>query len=137
MNEHPIKHMIDEVTGANEHSMWRGRPYDGQPWTNTGERGKTEIKGITFRDLRDAYIRAICQSCYGGDGVEPNRTLYMEAQKGENAVLCENDVYPVYGDLDPMAVLQNLSCEIERLMGIFPNVKDSYDDDPTIKAIKA
>lgn len=112
-----LEHIIDEATGANDHSMWRGRPYEGQSWTDSGERGKQEIKGVTFRDLRDCYIRAWCMSA-----AHLNETLYDEALKGEQACLCANDVYGLEGSIDPMAILQNLSCEIERLMGIFPNV---------------
>lgn len=38
-------------------------------------------------------------------------------------MLCENDLYGWdWNQLDPMAVFQNFSCEVERIMGIFPNV---------------
>jgi hypothetical protein len=46
---------------------------------------------------------------------------YNEAEKGEQAALCENDLYNLKGTTDPMAVRQNLSNEIEKLMRIFPN----------------
>ena len=105
---------IEDDLGFNEINMRRDRPYNGQPHTDTGERGKTEIKGITFRDLHDCYIRAVCLA-------STNEALSNEAQKGEHAVLCENDVYEAGGQ-DRMAVCQNLCCEIERLMGIYPNV---------------
>ena len=104
-------------TLGSSHNMRRERPYDGQPHTSEGVRGSTEISGITFRDLRDCYIRAMCLSM----GIE-NPAHYAEAGKGETATLCENDLYELKGTNDPMAVLQNLSCEIERLMGIYPNV---------------
>lgn len=105
--------------------MRRDRPYDGQPHTDTGERGRTEIKGITFRDLRDCYIRAVILSAGpADDGGMIAREKYDEARKGERAILCENDLYGIDLDkLDPMAISQNLSCEVERAMGIFPNVK--------------
>lgn len=104
--------------GFNDINMRRDRPYNGQPHTDTGIRGATEIKGVTFRDLHDCFIRAVCLS--SGPGA-----YYTEADKGEAAALCENDVYDASkraGGLDLMAVCQNLSCELERLMGIFPNV---------------
>jgi hypothetical protein len=104
--------------GFNDMNMDRDRPYTGQIHTGTGERGKTEIKGITFRDLRDCFIRAVCLSAG-----HLNKELYAEADKGENAALCENDLYKLdLNKLDPMAVYQNLSCEVERIMGIYPNV---------------
>lgn len=115
---------IEDDLGFNDHNMRRDRPYNGQPHTDTGERGKTEIKGITFRDLRDCFIRAILLST-GTETISGKdmRPLYEEACKGEDAVLCENDLYGWdLNQLDPIAVAQNLSCEVERIMGIFPNV---------------
>lgn len=104
--------------GFNDHNMERSRPYLGQPHTDTGTRGATEVKGITFRDLRDCYIRAVLLSAHH---LVPR--LCEEANKGERAALCENDLYGFDLDkLDPMAIFQNLSCEVERLMGIYPNV---------------
>lgn len=109
---------IEHDLGFHEHNMRRDRPYNGQSHTDTGQRGSTEIRDITFRDLRDCYIRAFMLS-----SGHINKPRYDEALKGENAALCENDLYGWdLNKLDPMAVLQNLACEIERLMGIFPNV---------------
>lgn len=118
---------IEDELGFNDHNMKRDRPYNGQPHTYTGERGKTEIKGITFRDLRDCFIRAVLLST-GAETISGKdmRPLYKEACKGEDAVLCENDLYGWdLNQLDPIAVAQNLSCEVERVMGIFPNVPHS------------
>lgn len=124
MNAKPIEtfaHLLDKIEhdlGFNEHNMRRDRPYNGQPHTDTGQRGATELKGITFRDLRDCYIRAWFLA-----SAHINPAQYDEASKGENAVLCENDLYGwSLGKCDPMAVFQNFSCEVEKLMGIYPNV---------------
>jgi hypothetical protein len=110
--------------GFNDHNMERTRPYSGQLHTDHGERGRTEIRGITFRDLRDCFIRAIFLSTgamtISGKDMRP---YYEEACKGEKAALCENDLYGWdLNQLDPIAIAQNLSCEVERIMGIFPNV---------------
>lgn len=118
---------IGHDLGWHDHNMMPDRPYNGQPHTMTGERGATEIKGITFRDLRDCFIRAYIKShLYFGKGtiekLQPNATLIDEADKGVFAVLCEDDVYRLMGDIDPIAVAQNLCCEIEKQMGIYPNV---------------
>lgn len=122
----PFDKLFDQIghdLGWHDSNMRRDRPYNGQPHTDTGIRGKTEIKGITFRDLRDCYIRAIFLSC--GE-LKPEH--YNEANKGENAVLCEDDLYGWdFNKLDPMAISQNLSCEIEKLMGIFPNIEKLYN----------
>jgi hypothetical protein len=111
---------ISDDMGWNDTSMERNRPYNGQPHTSTGIRGATEIRGVTFRDLRDSFIRAYCLSL--GAESERNKAFYREAEKGEHAALCENDLHQLDGTPDPMALCQNLSCELERLMGIFPNV---------------
>lgn len=110
---------IEHDLGFNEHNMRRDRPYNGQPQTISGERGAAEIRGVTFRDMRDCFIRAVLLSSHG---ISP-AGLYDEATKGEAAAICENDLYGWdLNKLDPMAVAQNLACEIEKLMGIYPNV---------------
>ncbi len=97
----------------------RTRPYDGQAWTSEGTRGKEEIKGITFRDLKDCFIRA----CFDSAIVEP----------GE----CPETIYDLdWEKIDPLAVEQNMSCWVEKYMGIFPNCKkliDRFKDIPTIE----
>ena len=104
--------------GCNDMNMSRDRLYYGQSHTDKGIRGATKIQGVTFRDLRDCFIRAVFLSA--SHLIEE---LYNEANKGENAALCENDLYKLdLNQLDPMAICQNLSCEVERIMGIFPNV---------------
>lgn len=81
------------------------RPYDGQPHTDMGKRGKTEVKGITFRDLRDCFVRA----CYDSSG------LPAEEWPGT--------IYDLpWEDMDIIAVSQNLSCWVEKYMGIYPNL---------------
>lgn len=117
-------------------NMRRDRPYNGQAHTDSGIRGATEIKGITMRDLRDAFIRAfiITHPVYINGTLEPlqpNKALADEAAKGPDAVLCGNDLFTLKDDFDPIALSQNLTCEVERLMGIFPNLpgytKRGYD----------
>jgi len=122
-----IEHLFDKIEhdfGFHDHNMRRDRPYNGQLHTDTGIRGSTEIKGVTFRDLRDCFIRAILLSTGAEtiDGVDM-RPRYEEATKGEAAALCADDLFGFNLDkLDPIAISQNLSCEVERIMGIFPNV---------------
>jgi hypothetical protein len=118
---------IEDDLGFNDMNMRRDRPYSGQLHTDTGVRGATKIEGVTFRDLRDCFIRAVCLSAGHLD-----KELYAEADKGEDAALCENDLYKLdLNQLDPMAIFQNLSCEVERIMGIFPNVPKLEWDDNT------
>lgn len=83
----------------------RSRPYDGQPHTDTGERGKQLVEGLTMRDIRDCYIRA----CFESSG------LMIEEWPG--------DIYKLpWDNMDPIAIVQNLTCNIEKMMGIYPNV---------------
>lgn len=119
---------IEEDLGYNDDRMNRDRPYSGQPHTDGGTRGMTEINGITFRDLRDCFVRAVALS--SGDQLDGR--LYREADKGPNGLLSENDLYNLnLNRIDIMAVSQNLSCEIERVMGIFPNVPRLIETDKT------
>ncbi len=108
----------DTCPESYDHNMRRDRPYTGQQWTDHGERGRKEIAGVTFRDLRDCYVRA----CFLSAGHQ-HPAGYEQALKGVDAVLCENDVYELdWFSIDPIAVAQNMSCEIEKLMGVFPNL---------------
>lgn len=111
-----LKNLTNEIERLNPSDLLttldRNRPYDGQSWTSEGIRGKTEIKGITFRDLKDCFIRA----CYDCSILEPKdypRTIF------------ELD----WEQIDPLALEQNLSCWIERYMGIFPNIPKTKSDD--------
>ena len=108
---------IENDLHFNALDMRHNRPYSGQPQTATGERGKTDVRGVTFRDLRDCWIRAflLCSS--------HNQEKYEESKQGEFAHLCENDLYGWdLNELDPMAVFQTFACEVEKLMGIYPNL---------------
>lgn len=124
--------MWDEIghdLGWHDHNMQRDRPYNGQPHTDTGTRGRQEISGVTMRDIRDCFFRAYIKSHnYYVNGsiqpIQPNSTLIDEANKGVNGVISENDLYTLIGGFDPVAVSQNLTCEIEKIMGIYPNVPE-------------
>jgi len=124
----------------------RERPYDGQPWTDNGLRGQTEVKGLTFRDIKDCLIKAILMSapnpatendqtdeflkCFDFSTDPPTPTQYLKdnqekfiSYKVELGTWRPQDVYKVDANkIDLLAVAQNLSCEMERMMGIFPNI---------------
>ena len=97
----------------------RERPYDGQPWTAHGERGKTLVHGVTQRDIRDCFIRA----CFDSSGLAPGD--YPKSVHDLD-----------WNDISPIAVAQNLLCWIEKYMGDFPNIPEDLDvwkDVPTIE----
>lgn len=96
----------------------RDRPYDGQPWTDQGIRGKTEINGITFRDLTDCICAAIL-TC----SMQPElQRLVPDCESSEIGEWTRGDVYSVdTGVIDPLALAQTVACLVEKYMGIFPN----------------
>ncbi len=83
----------------------RNRSYNGQRWTDDGERGKTLVQGLTMRDIRDCLILAFYDSCPPG--------LRVFSKSVEDLPLTEMSLE---------AISQNLTCWIERYMGIFPNI---------------
>lgn len=109
-----LENAFDNCSGSSAYSMERDRPYDGQAHTSDGLRGAVKVEGLTFRDIKDCMIRGFLDAA----GVQR-----------ENPV--ENDVYcKEMDDIDPLAAINNMSCHIEKMMGIYPNVpKVSGDED--------
>ena len=104
-----LKWAFADIQGSGAYSLERARPYDGQPHTDGGTRGKTLVEGLTMRDVADCVVHAFL-SCAGMERECPIR----------------DDLYsiPDLNELDPGAVVQNVTCQIEKMMGIFPNVPD-------------
>lgn len=93
----------------------RHRPYNGQPHTDNGIRGMQQVQKITMRDICDCLRIAIWESC-------------GSPENAESIFDCDLSV------CDPLALEQNLTCNIEKMMGIFPNVpKLSFNDIPIIE----
>lgn len=117
-----IAHLLDHL--ASDHNMRKDRQFTGQPHTLTGHRGQVMIEGLSFRDLRDCYLRAYIKAhptmAYPNVKIEPNYTLSKECDKGQSATICENDLLTLKGVPTPMAILIMLSFEIEKAMGIYP-----------------
>lgn len=107
------------IKDMGDHTTHRDRPFTGQPHTDQGERGKTEVKGIRFRDLADCAARAFVDSC-GIIGVKGQ----LLRQRVEDGTFNYNDLYDLpIEEIDPVAFIQNLCCRVEKEMGIFPNIK--------------
>jgi len=107
--------------------MNRNREYTGPDHTLDGIRGKTEVRGITFRDLKDCLAQAILAST--GEAEFSDKTVEIDDEfkdteyeyKGDWTF---NDLYKVdLNKLDPLAIAQNLGCFVEHYMGIYPNIK--------------
>jgi hypothetical protein len=123
----------------------RDRPYDGQPQTAMGGRGKTLAQGLTMRDISDCFVKGLllaqppsegdfleCWDFSTGEAVAtpyllakiaemPTPSGYL-ARKAELNLWTYGDVYHISEDYDPLAAIQNAMCEIEKMMGIYPNV---------------
>lgn len=127
----------------------RERPYNGQPHTTNGVRGSVEVKGLTFRDIHDCLIKAMLISAANDDYLEakefkkcwdfsvcktendkPKPTQYLldnqdkyVSTKVDTGNWRPQDVYKIdWSKINPLAIAQNLSCEIEKMMGIYPNI---------------
>ena len=140
-----LEFAIWSTGGSSDYRNDRERPYNGQNWTDEGERGKTEVKGLTMRDIRDCLIKAMLVSspsnkylnedfskCWDYSQEPPKPTQYLLDHQNETDFISTKvelgtwrpqDVYKInWGDIDPLVIAQNLTCEIEKMMGIFPNV---------------
>lgn len=117
----------------------RDRPYEGQPWTTQGERGKILVAGLTKRDIFDCLLMAMVDVA-----AFPQRTpgefddhfdftgrckvpgCEDPRCKLEAGTLTVDDVYHLdLSSFDPVALAQNLDCRIEKRMGIFPAIPAS------------
>lgn len=81
----------------------RNRPYNGQRHTDNGERGTQEVSGVTMRDIADCLRIALFESCGSPENV---KSVY------------DLDI----GKCDAIAIEQNLTCNIEKMMNIYPNI---------------
>lgn len=110
-----------------QNTMNRNRPYTGQMHTHLGDRGKALVSGLTIRDLADCFIRGFLlatpdEALLKHSKLTPQQ-LREQLELGENACIDHNQVYVVDASyLDPIAVVQNMLCEVEKMMGTFPNI---------------
>ena len=101
-----------EIQGASAFSLDRDRAYDGQSHTDNGTRGKEFIKGITMRDMSDCIVLAMI----GIGGVETENPIHDDIYKAD------------LNDIDPGALIQNVMINVEKMMGIYPNVPKLTSD---------
>ena len=119
--------------GSSDYMNDKERPYNGQSWTDDGERGKAEVKGLTMRDIRDCLIKAMLMSastnkylneewskCWDFSSGEAKPTQYLLDRQNEPDFVSTKvelgtwrtqDVYKIdFNNVDPMAIAQNMSC---------------------------
>lgn len=104
---------MQDIQGSSAYSWDRNRPYNGQPHTDNGIRGKQIVTGLTMRDILDCFVAGLLDCC-GGDQPE----LYAQADKPLHDLMYQVDLVKI----DPGAWGQNMTCRIEKMMGIFPNI---------------
>ena len=102
-----IMSAMADCQGSSAYSLDRDRPYDGQTHTVSGERGKALVEGLTMRDVADCIVRGFLDAA----GIHR-----------KNPIRDDLFAIPDLDDLDPVAIIQNTACWIERYMGIYPNV---------------
>lgn len=102
--------IVDALFQLDNFGLDPDRPFEGQSHTEEGERGQTLVD-LRFRDVADCLAIGFLLAC----GHSETRA----------AAATWNDVYDALNtdpDFDPKAVCQNMLCEMERRMGIYPNV---------------
>ena len=109
----------------------RDRPFDVN--AVNGESGTRNYvylgQGITIRDLSDALVRAIAASQTNISKHYPEKhddireRIRNEAELGEDAVIPRRELrYIKTEDLCFTTVINRFECEIEKLLGIYPNI---------------
>jgi len=112
--EEELQFALSTTGGSSDYRNDRERPYNGEAQTDDGVRGSAPIVGLTFRDVRDCFVKGLLLCC-GADQPE----LYERAEMG---TWTTPDIWKVdLSKIDPLAVAQNMSCEMEKMMGIYPN----------------
>ncbi len=125
--------MLNTDGSSSDYRNDRERPYNGQPWTDCGIRGRQGVKGLTMRDIKDCFVQAIliCADIHDPEQRELSKKVFERSNDPDMGKGTEyaakgtwrtQDVYKVdLSKVDPLAVAQNLTCFIEYYMGIFPN----------------
>lgn len=110
---------FSDAEGASAYRYDRDRPYNGQPQTTFGERGRTLVTGLTFRDVMDCFVAGLLDCC-GVDQPE----LYEVADRALHENMYEVDL----DHIDPGAWWQNMAVRMEKMMGTYPNVPKLEED---------
>ncbi len=77
---------------------------------------KVLVNGLRFRDLADCVVKAFVDSTPG-----VSDEMYQRADDG---TLNYNDLYELdLTEMDPIALIQNICCRVEKTMKIYPNIK--------------
>lgn len=122
-SENIVQSLLDAVVSIfDQGTTDPNRAYDGQPHTYQGERGKQKVSGLDMRDLADCLVRAFAHSA--------NDQLSKEAyDRIDKNLFTYKELYDLdLSKTDPVAIIQNLVVEVEKTMGIYPNVPELLVD---------
>ena len=111
MKDEPLDTLANALYGLSDNTTNPNRPFDGQSHTDQGERGKTVVSGLRYRDVADCFVLGWLQAAGRSSLADSGTATY-------------NDIYECDDDVDPIAAMQNMLCEMEKRMGIFPNIPD-------------
>lgn len=116
-----IDDLGDVIMNLTDQTTDPARPFTGQAHTENGDRGNTEVTGIRYRDLADCVVKAWIDSA--SHTIEDESLADELRQRADDGTLNYNDVYKLEcGDVDPLALMQNIVCRVEMAMGIYPNL---------------
>jgi len=118
-----------EVQGSTAYRNDRERPYNGQPWTSDGERGRTLVEGLTMRDVADCIVQGFLTASTSEElqqktvEISKDKDIGIGTKYAAKNTWRHDDIYQVVlEDMDPGAVIKSAMCFIEYYMGIFPNL---------------
>jgi hypothetical protein len=140
MNDEDLQKKLEfasvAATGSSAYRNDRERPYNGQPQTDHGERGKTEVRGLTIRDISDCFVQGFLAASGVSELADKTISLDTDDASYKKGDWRYEDVYKIKTDINPQAVIGMAMCFIEKYMGVFPNVgkielKDILGEDIT------
>lgn len=88
----------------------------GSKFFSTTERTMDEENEASFRDLYDCLVRALCHCCY--DQMSDAQKEQLEQDEFNISDIFNFDLNAA----DPIAILQTLCVEVEKTLGIYPDV---------------
>lgn len=101
---------LDAIKAIFGENLDPNRPFLGQQHTYTGERGKQVLHTVRMRDVHDLVLKHIAHAC--GDDRDPDEIILDDLYKYD------------LNQIDPLGLVIELCSDIERMMGIYPNVPD-------------
>lgn len=75
--------LLDELYQLGNNGLDPDRPFDGQMHTDQGERGKTMVEGLRFRDVADCFVIGALEASGQGGLAESGTASYNDVYEGE------------------------------------------------------